>query len=80
MRVTRPAIALMPGARTSSGVNISGINAEVMPAQWEFQVGPCLGIELGDHLWMARFLLFRIGEEWGITVSHQRAFQPGATG
>jgi glutamine synthetase len=52
-----------------SGVNISGINAEVMPAQWEFQVGPCEGIELGDHLWMARFLLFRIGEEWGITPS-----------
>jgi len=37
-----------------SGVNISGINAEVMPAQWEFQVGPCEGISMGDHLWMAR--------------------------
>jgi glutamine synthetase len=24
-----------------SGVNISGVNAEVMPAQWEYQVGPC---------------------------------------
>ena len=40
-----------------------------MPAQWEFQVGPCEGIEMGDHLWMSRFLLLRIGEEWGITVS-----------
>lgn len=40
-----------------------------MPSQWEFQVGPCPGIEMGDHLWMARFLLLRIGEEWGITVS-----------
>lgn len=28
-----------------AGVNISGINAEVMPAQWEYQVGPCEGIE-----------------------------------
>ena len=28
-----------------------------MPAQWEFQVGPCIGIEMGDHLWIARFLL-----------------------
>lgn len=54
-----------------AGVNISGINAEVMPAQWEFQVGPCEGVEMGDHLWMARFLLLRIGEEWGITVSLQ---------
>jgi glutamine synthetase len=52
-----------------AGVNISGINAEVMPSQWEFQVGPCTGIDMGDHLWMARFLLVRIAEEWGIKVS-----------
>ena len=25
-------------------INISGTNAEVMPAQWEYQVGPCTGI------------------------------------
>lgn len=29
----------------NAGVKISGTNAEVMPAQWEFQVGPCAGIE-----------------------------------
>lgn len=28
-----------------AGINISGTNAEVMPAQWEYQVGPCTGIE-----------------------------------
>jgi glutamine synthetase len=28
-----------------AGVKISGINAEVLPSQWEFQVGPCEGIE-----------------------------------
>ena len=28
-----------------AGIKISGINAEVMPGQWEFQVGPCEGIE-----------------------------------
>lgn len=28
-----------------AGIKVSGINAEVMPAQWEFQVGPCEGIE-----------------------------------
>lgn len=41
-----------------------------MPSQWEFQVGPCEGIDMGDHLWMARFLLLRIGEEWGIKVRY----------
>lgn len=28
-----------------AGIKISGINAEVLPSQWEFQVGPCVGIE-----------------------------------
>lgn len=59
-----------------AGVNISGINAEVMPSQWEFQVGPCEGISMGDHLWMARFLLVRIAEQWGIKVSfHPKPLQ-----
>ena len=31
-------------------INISGTNSEVMPGQWEFQVGPCEGIEIGDHM------------------------------
>ncbi|RXW24661.1 hypothetical protein EST38_g1140 [Candolleomyces aberdarensis] len=52
-----------------AGINISGINAEVMPSQWEFQVGPCEGISMGDHLWMARYLLVRIAEQWGVKVS-----------
>lgn len=37
--------------------------------QWEFQVGPCEGIDMGDHLWMARFLLQRIAEDFGVVVS-----------
>lgn len=28
-----------------AGIKVSGINAEVMPSQWEYQVGPCEGIE-----------------------------------
>ena len=40
-----------------AGIKISGVNAEVAPGQWEFQIGPCVGIEEGDHLWMARYLL-----------------------
>ncbi|CAG0896986.1 unnamed protein product [Darwinula stevensoni] len=52
-----------------SGVKIAGSNAEVMPAQWEFQVGPCEGITMGDDLWMARYLLHRVGEDFGIVAS-----------
>jgi glutamine synthetase len=52
-----------------AGVKIAGTNTEVMPAQFEFQVGPCEGIEMGDHLWMARFLLQRVAEDYGVCVS-----------
>lgn len=96
-----------------AGINISGINAEVMPAQWvrfclsvcllkerrereeereleghkgtkgkkekkltffslslslflktkqEYQVGPCVGIDAGDMMWMSRYILLRIAE------------------
>ena len=41
----------------------------MMPAQWEFQVGPCEGIEMGDDLWMARYLLHRVAEDFGLLVT-----------
>lgn len=52
-----------------SGLNIAGVNAEVMPAQWEFQIGPCEGISIGDELWMSRYLLHRTAEEFGVVVT-----------
>jgi glutamine synthetase len=52
-----------------AGVTISGINAEVMPGQWEFQVGPCEGVNSGDELWIARFLLKRVAEMYDVVIS-----------
>ncbi|KAJ9708009.1 hypothetical protein PVL29_000193 [Vitis rotundifolia] len=52
-----------------AGINISGINGEVMPGQWEFQVGPAVGISAGDELWVARYILERITEIAGVVVS-----------
>lgn len=60
-----------------AGINIAGTNAEVMPAQWEFQVGPCEGITIGDDLWMARFLLHRVAEEFNVVVSFDPKPIPG---
>ena len=37
-----------------AGLCVSGSNAEVMPAQWEYQVGPCPGTDMGDELWVSR--------------------------
>ncbi|KAK6130399.1 hypothetical protein DH2020_035809 [Rehmannia glutinosa] len=52
-----------------AGINISGTNGEVMPGQWEFQVGPSVGIEAGDHIWCARYLLERITEQAGVVLT-----------
>lgn len=60
-----------------AGINISGINGEVMPAQWEFQVGPATGISAGDQLWVARYILERITEIAGVVLSFDPKPIPG---
>lgn len=52
-----------------AGLNMSGLNAEVLPGQWEFQVGPCLGLSAGDHMWMARYILLRVAEKYSAAIS-----------
>ena len=52
-----------------AGLSVSGINAEVMPGQWEFQIGPVDALEVSDQLWVARWLLHRAAENHDISVS-----------
>lgn len=52
-----------------AGLNISGINAEVAPAQWEYQIGPCTGIDAGDQLWISRYILYRIAEKYNVSIN-----------
>ena len=59
-----------------AGLMLYGTNAEVMPGQWEFQVGyrgvgneSADPLTVADHLWTARWLLLRLGERFGINVS-----------
>ena len=49
-----------------AGLGIEGTNAEVMMGQWEFQVGVLPPLAIGDQLWVARWLLFRIAEDFGV--------------
>ena len=65
----RPLIEAHLEACLAAGLSISGINAEVMPGQWEFQVGPLSPLEVSDQLWVARWLLNRLGEDFGISVT-----------
>lgn len=61
-----------------AGILFYGINAEVMPGQWEFQIGfrgdesePSDVLTVSDHVWVARWLLHRIGEKFGIHASFE---------
>ena len=62
-------------ACVDAGLYIYGTNAEVMPGQWEFQIGyrgfkePLDPLIFADHLQLARWLLHRIAEDKGVTVS-----------
>jgi glutamine synthetase len=51
-------------------LNISGINAEVAPNQWKFQIGPSIGIAAADQLYIARFILERIAGKYNISISY----------
>jgi glutamine synthetase len=58
----------------AAGLAVYGINAEVMPGQWEFQIGyrglkeDADPLTMADHVWFARYLLERVAEESGVTV------------
>ena len=62
-----------------AGLLLTGVNAEVMPGQWEFQVGGPGGDPLtaSDHLWFARWILYRLGEETGISSTLDPKPVPG---
>jgi glutamine synthetase len=65
----RPIVERHADACLAAGLKFSGINAEVMPGQWEFQIGPAGPLEVGDHLNVARWLLYRIGEDFGVSAT-----------
>ena len=52
-----------------AGLEISGVNGEVMAGQWEYQVGPCVGIDSGDQVILSRYIMERVTEDFGVVVS-----------
>ncbi len=52
-----------------AGLNVEGINAEVAAGQWEFQIFAKGAKEAGDQIWVARYLLERIGEKYGVSIN-----------
>jgi len=55
----------------AADLTMSGLNAEVFPGQWEFQVGPVEGIQGCDQLWVSRYILKRVAEDYGVDVTFE---------
>ncbi len=65
----RNLIELHTQACLDAKLSIAGTNAEVMLGQWEYQIGAIGPLAVGDELWVARWLLERLGERFGVSVS-----------
>eukprot|EP00798_Chlamydomonas_sp_ICE-L_P013759 gene13759-19662_t len=60
-----------------AGIAISGVNGEVLPSQWEYQVGPVIGNAGGDQLWMSRYILHRVCEMHNVECTFDPKPIPG---
>ncbi len=62
-----------------AGLMYCGLNAEVMPGQWEYQIGGLGGdgLRASDDLWISRWLLYRIGEDIGVSATLDAKPVPG---
>jgi len=65
----REIVELHTQACIDAGLSISGTNPEVMPGQWEFQIGPLGPTAVGDQMHVARWLLHRIAEDFDVVIS-----------
>ena len=52
-----------------AGINVEGINAEVATGQWEFQVFAKGAKSAGDQIWVARYLMERTAEKYGLAIN-----------
>lgn len=52
-----------------AGLDITGLNAEVAPSQWEIQICT-IGIEAADQLYILRYILNRTAEEYGWAIDY----------
>ena len=52
-----------------AGINHEGINAEVAKGQWEFQIFGKGSKRAADEMWIARYLLIRLCEKYGVDVN-----------
>jgi len=51
-----------------AGLSVTGINAEVMLGQWEYQLFAKGAKRASDDLWLSRYLLYRISEKYNVKL------------
>ena len=51
-----------------AGINIEGINAEVAKGQWEFQIFGKGSKNAADQMWVARYIMMRLCESYGVDI------------
>jgi len=51
-----------------AGLHVTGINAEVMKGQWEYQLFGKGAKNACDDLWLSRYLLHRNAEKYGVNI------------
>ena len=54
----------------AAGLNHEGINAEVAKGQWEFQIFGKGSKRAADEMWVARYLMERLTEKYGIDIEY----------
>jgi glutamine synthetase len=53
----------------AAGIELEGVNAEVAKSQWEFQIFGKGSRRAADEVWIARYLLLRLCERYGIDIN-----------
>ncbi|XP_030760469.1 glutamine synthetase 2 cytoplasmic-like [Sitophilus oryzae] len=63
-----------------SGVDAYSCKAEIAFGQWELVTGPTLSIKAADDLWLMRYIISRVSEDYGLTASFKAKLVPNAPG
>lgn len=53
-----------------AGLNFEGINQEVAPGQWEYQIFAKGAKKAGDEIWVSRYLLDRLTEKYNYYIEY----------
>ncbi|MDA0193979.1 MAG: glutamine synthetase beta-grasp domain-containing protein [Bacteroidetes bacterium] len=54
----------------AAGLNVEGTNGEVATGQWEWQIFAKGAKQAGDEVWMARYLMERLTEKYGLVIEY----------